>query len=121
LRGSTRRRDKKNNRRYHAQYFTAGIAEQEHLGKPYSDPGFHGDVIRSYGSTLQTLVSGHLGPGLKQFLNQQVQGRERAKPIPGLEPPRVRAPQDEAFKSLTNVPTRPRDGDKDRDESNFTK
>jgi polyhydroxyalkanoate synthesis regulator protein len=79
------------------------------------------NVIRSYGSTLQTLVSGHLDQSLKQFLNQQVQGRERAKPIPGLEPPRVRAPQDEAFKSLTNVPTRPRDGDKDRDESNFTK
>ena len=113
--------DKKNNADITRSILLQVIAEQEHLPEPILTRDFMVNVIRSYGSTLQTLVSGHLDQSLKQFLNQQVQGRERVKPIPGLEPPRVRAPQDEAFKSLTNAATRPRDGDKDRDESNLTK
>jgi polyhydroxyalkanoate synthesis repressor PhaR len=112
--------DKKNNADITRSILLQVIAEQEHLADQILSQEFMVNVIRSYGSTLQTLVSGHLEQSLKQFLNQQGQGRERAKPAAGLDPPRMRT-QDEGFKSLTNASPRQREGDKDRDESNLTK
>ena len=113
--------DKKNNADITRSILLQVIAEQEHMAEPILTRDFMVNVIRSYGSALQTLVSGHLDQSLKQFISQQQQGRERAKPVSGPEPPRLRPSPDEAFKSLTNAATRPRDADKDRDDSNLTK
>lgn len=113
--------DKKDNADITRSILLQVIAEQEHLADPILTRDFMVNVIRSYGSTLQTLVSGHLEQSLKLFMSQQPQGRERVKPVAGLDPPRTRTAQEESFKSMTNAAPRPRDGDKDRDESNLTK
>jgi polyhydroxyalkanoate synthesis repressor PhaR len=113
--------DKKNNADITRSILLQVIAEQEHLAEPILTRDFMVNVIRSYGTGLQALVSGHLDTSLKQFMNQQLQGRERAKPASGQDPPRLRPSPDEPFKSLTSAAARPRDGEKDRDESNLTK
>jgi len=74
-------------------------------------------VIRSYGSSVQNLVSGHLDQALKLFLNQHPQARERTKPFVGADAPRSRTAEE--YKALS--PVRIRDNEKDRDESNLTK
>ena len=76
------------------------------------------DLIRSYGGTVQNLVSGHLEQALKQFLSQHPQARERTKPFGAADAPRPRGPE-EGYKALSSV--RIRDNEKDRDESNLTK
>jgi len=110
--------DKKNNSDITRSILLQVIAEQEHLPEPILTQEFMVNVIRSYGSSVQNLVSGHLDQALKLFLNQHPQVRERAKPFVGADAPRARTAE-EAYKALS--PVRIRDNEKDRDESNLTK
>jgi polyhydroxyalkanoate synthesis repressor PhaR len=111
--------DKKNNADITRSILLQVIAEQEHLPDPILTQDFMVNVIRSYGSSVQSSVSGHLEQTLKQFLGQHPQARDRAKPFGAAEaPPRPRAAE-EGYKALSSV--RMRDSDKDRDDSNLTK
>ena len=110
--------DKKNNSDITRSILLQVIAEQEHLPEPILTQEFMVNVIRSYGSGVQSLVSAHLDQALKQFLSQQPQLRERPKPFAAAETQRPRAP-DEGYKALS--PVRIRDSEKDREESNLTK
>jgi polyhydroxyalkanoate synthesis repressor PhaR len=106
--------DKKNNADITRSILLQVIAEQEHLADPVLTRDFMVNVIRSYGTNLQALVSGHLDQSLKQFMSQQ--GRERLKSASG-DPPRLRPAPEDPFKSSPGAANRARDGDKDRDES----
>jgi polyhydroxyalkanoate synthesis repressor PhaR len=111
--------DKKNNSDITRSILLQVIAEQEHLPEPILTQEFMVNVIRSYGSNVQNLVSGHLEQALKQFLSQHQQVRERTKPSGGsAEAPRPRT-QEEAYKAVSSV--RVRDNEKEREESNLTK
>jgi polyhydroxyalkanoate synthesis repressor PhaR len=94
--------DKKNNADITRSILLQVIAEQEHLVEPILSQDFMVNVIRVYGTGVQSHVSSHLEQSLKQVMGQQQ-----------LRPPR-RAAADESFKSLSTIRTR--DGDKDRDE-----
>jgi polyhydroxyalkanoate synthesis repressor PhaR len=110
--------DKKNNSDITRSILLQVIAEQEHLPEPILTQEFMVNVIRSYGSNVQNLVSGHLEQALKQFLSQHQQVRERTKPSGGAEAARPRT-QEEAYKAMSSV--RVRDNEKEREESNLTK
>jgi polyhydroxyalkanoate synthesis repressor PhaR len=112
--------DKKNNADITRSILLQVIAEQEHLADPVLTRDFMVNVIRSYGSNLQALVSAHLDQSLKQFMSQQGQGRERLK-SPSGDPPRLRPAPEDQFKSSPGAANRARDADKDRDDSNLTK
>ena len=75
--------DKKNNADITRSILLQVIAEQEHLPEPILTQEFMVNVIRSYGSAMQSQVSAHLEQALKQFLSQHQQVRERAKPFGG--------------------------------------
>ncbi len=96
--------DKKNNADITRSILLQVIAEQEHLGEPILSQEFMVNVIRTYGTGVQGLVSGHLEQNLKQILGQQ-QVRERVKTMGAGEAARI--PLSAA---------RSRDGEKDRDE-----
>jgi polyhydroxyalkanoate synthesis repressor PhaR len=98
--------DKKNNADISRSILLQVIAEQEHLAEPILSQDFMVNVIRAYGTNVQSLVSGHLEQGLKQIMSQQPQTR----------PQRVRTPTDDSFKAI-----RAREGDKERDEHVDTK
>jgi polyhydroxyalkanoate synthesis repressor PhaR len=88
--------DKKNNADITRSILLQVIAEQEHLPEPILSQDFMVNVIRSYGSSAQTLVGSHLEQALHQFMSQQPQPlRDRAKPFAAARPP------DEAYKSLS--------------------
>jgi polyhydroxyalkanoate synthesis repressor PhaR len=108
--------DKKNNADITRSILLQVIAEQEHLPEPILTQDFMVNIIRSYGSTAQSSVSGHLEQTLRQFLGQSHLMRERPKPF-GSPEASSRPRAEEAFKALT--PVRLRDGEKD--ESNLTK
>jgi polyhydroxyalkanoate synthesis repressor PhaR len=110
--------DKKNNADITRTILLQVIAEQEHLPEPILTQDFMVHVIRSYGSNVQSLVSGHLEQGLRQFLSQHPQVRDRPKTFGAADIPRPRIP-DEGYKGLSAVRTR--EVDKDRDESNLPK
>jgi polyhydroxyalkanoate synthesis repressor PhaR len=110
--------DKKNNADITRSILLQVIAEQEHLPEPILTQDFMVNVIRSYGSNVQTSVSGHLEQTLKQFLSQHHQARERPKPFGGSEAPQ-RPRTEEGYKALSSV--RIRDSEKERDDSNLTK
>jgi polyhydroxyalkanoate synthesis repressor PhaR len=112
--------DKKNNADITRSILLQVIAEQENQADPVLTRDFMVNVIRSYGSNLQALVSGHLDQSLKQFMSQQGPGRERLKSQSG-DPPRLRPAQEDQFKSSPGAANRARDGDKDREDSNLTK
>jgi polyhydroxyalkanoate synthesis repressor PhaR len=102
--------DKKNGAEITRSILLQVIAEQEHLAEPILSEDFMVDVIRSYGSGTQGLVSQHLEQSLRQFMSQQPQPvRERLKPFTG-----SRNGSDEGYKSLS--PVRMRDSEKDREE-----
>jgi polyhydroxyalkanoate synthesis repressor PhaR len=110
--------DKKNNADITRSILLQVIAEQEHLPEPILTHDFMVNVIRSYGSSLQSSVSAHLEQSLKQFLSQHTQTRDRPKVFGAADnPPRPRA--EEGYKALSAA--RIRDGEKDRDETNLTK
>jgi polyhydroxyalkanoate synthesis repressor PhaR len=110
--------DKKNNSDITRSILLQVIAEQEHLPEPILTQEFMVNVIRSYGSNVQSLVSSHLEQALKQILSQHQQVRERTKPPGGADAPRPRPPE-EAFKAMSSV--RSIREEKDREESNLTK
>jgi polyhydroxyalkanoate synthesis repressor PhaR len=88
--------DKKNNSDITRSILLQVIAEQEHLPEPILSQDFMVNVIRSYGSSAQTLVGGHLEQALRQFMSQHPQPlRERIKPFTAVRPP------DEGYKSLS--------------------
>jgi polyhydroxyalkanoate synthesis repressor PhaR len=100
--------DKKNNADITRSILLQVIAEQEHLSEPILSQDFMVNVIRVYGTGMQSFVSGHLEQSLKQIMNQQPQVRSQ----------RIRG-ADDSFKTLSTVRTR--DGDKERDEHVDTK
>ena len=110
--------DKKNNVDITRSILLQVIAEQEQLPEPILTQEFMVNVIRSYGSSMQNAVSGHLEQALKALLSQPPQARERAKSFTAADPPRLRTAE-EGYKPLS--PVRIRDSDKERDESNLTK
>jgi len=80
--------DKKNNADITRSILLQVIAEQEHLSEPILSQDFMVNVIRAYGTSVQTTVSGHLEQNLRQFMTQQPQGvRERLKPFAAPRPP----------------------------------
>jgi polyhydroxyalkanoate synthesis repressor PhaR len=86
--------DKKNNADITRSILLQVIAEQEHLSEPILSQDFMVNVIRAYGTSAQTTVSGHLEQNLRQFMTQQPQVvRDRSKPFA----PR---PLDDAYKSM---------------------
>jgi polyhydroxyalkanoate synthesis repressor PhaR len=93
--------DKKNNADITRSILLQVIAEQEHLAEPLLSQEFMVNVIRSYGSSAQNLVSGYLEQSLRQFVSQQ-QVRDRVKPFMGADPPRTRSPE-EGYKPLSTV------------------
>ncbi len=107
--------DKKNGAEITRSILLQVIAEQEHLAEPILSEEFMVNVIRSYGSGTQTLVSTHLEQSLRHYMSQQPQPvRDRLKSFAA-----ARASPDEGYKS---VPVRLRDSDKDREEfPNLTK
>ncbi len=110
--------DKKSNSDITRSILLQVIAEQEHLPEPLLTHDFLVGVIRSYGSGVQGMVSGHLEQTLRQFLNQHLPPRERGKTSAVADAPRPRSP-DEGYKGLSAG--RIRDTELDRDESNLTK
>ncbi len=98
--------DKKDNANITRSILLQVIAEQEHLSEPILGPDFMVNVIRAYGTNLQTALSGHLEQSLRQFVTQQPQAmRERVKTF---VTPR---PLEDGYKSLAAA----------RDNSVFTK
>jgi polyhydroxyalkanoate synthesis repressor PhaR len=88
--------DKKNNADITRSILLQVIAEQEHLAEPILSQDFMVNVIRAYGTSVQTSVSGHLEQTLRQFMSQQPQLiRERVKPFAA-----VPRPTDEGYKPL---------------------
>jgi len=61
------------------------IADQEQHGAPVMSQDFLSQIIRSYGSTMQNLVSGYLEQGMKLLLAQQQQARESFRGATGMD------------------------------------
>ena len=59
------------------------ISEQEQSGEPIMSRDFLSQIIRSYGGTMQGLVSSYLEQSMKLFLTQQQQVRDRVKSVVG--------------------------------------
>jgi polyhydroxyalkanoate synthesis repressor PhaR len=88
--------DKKNNADITRSILLQVIAEQEHLAEPILSQDFMVNVIRAYGTSVQTTVSGHLEQNLRQFMTQQPQvSRDRLKPFPTSRSP------DEGYKVMS--------------------
>ena len=62
------------------------ISEQEQTGDPIMSRDFLSQIIRSYGSTMQGMVSGYLDQSLRLFMGQQQQLRDRLKEVVGVDP-----------------------------------
>jgi polyhydroxyalkanoate synthesis repressor PhaR len=87
--------DKKNGGDITRSILLQVITEQEQIAEPLLTQEFMVDVIRAYGTSAQSSVSGHLEQTLRQFMGQQTQPvRDRPKP---LVPPRT---ADEGYKAL---------------------
>ena len=61
------------------------ISDQEQHGAPIMSQDFLSQVIRSYGSTMQNLISGYLEQGMKLLLSQQQQAREGFRGATGMD------------------------------------
>jgi polyhydroxyalkanoate synthesis repressor PhaR len=55
------------------------IAEQEHTGEPLMSQDFLSQVIRSYGSSMQSFVGSYLEQSLKLLASQQQQMRDQMR------------------------------------------
>ncbi len=75
--------DKKSNAEITRSILLQVISEQEHQPDPILSQDFMIQIIRSYGSSLQPIVSGYLEQSMKGLLNQQAQIRERVKALGG--------------------------------------
>lgn len=92
------------------------ISEQESEGEPIFSRDFLSQVIRSYGGTMQGMVSSYMEQSLKMFMSQQQQLRDRVKGVVGLDPvgvvtnltlknySRWKSVQDEIFRTLWATP-----------------
>ncbi len=99
------------------------ISEQEQEGEPIMSRDFLSQIIRSYGGTMQSVVSSYLEQSLKLFMTQQQQIRDRVKGVVGVDPvgivanmaqknyARWKSVQDEIFRTLTGSRSRERDTD----------
>lgn len=97
--------DKKNSSDITRSILLQVIAEQESLPEPILSQDFMVNVIRAYGTSAQTTVSGHLEQNLRQFMTQQpLVIRDRPKPFA------PRSPED-SYKPMSSV----------RETSTFTK
>ena len=91
------------------------------MPEPILSQDFMVNVIRSYGTSVQSPVSGHLEQSLEaDHESAAPQARDRAKPFTAA---RCVAAAAHARKKATrrSTPVRLRDSEKDRDESNLTK
>jgi polyhydroxyalkanoate synthesis repressor PhaR len=61
------------------------IAEQEHTGEPLMSQDFLSQVIRSYGSAMQSFVGSYLEQSLRLLGSQQQQIRESMRGTPGAD------------------------------------
>lgn len=100
------------------------ISEQESEGEPIFSRDFLSQVIRSYGGTMQGMVSSYMEQSLKMFMSQQQQLRDRVKGVVGIDPvgvvtnltlknySRWKSVQDEIFRTLwANPPSTTRNDD----------
>jgi polyhydroxyalkanoate synthesis repressor PhaR len=97
------------------------ISEQESEGEPIFSRDFLSQVIRSYGGTMQGIVSSYMEQSLKLFMSQQQQLRDKVKGVVGIDPvgvvtnltlknySRWKSVQDEIFRTLWNPNARPED------------
>jgi polyhydroxyalkanoate synthesis repressor PhaR len=88
------------------------ISEQESEGEPIFSRDFLSQVIRSYGGTMQGIVSSYMEQSLKLFMSQQQQLRDKVKGVVGIDPvgvvtnltlknySRWKSVQDEIFRTL---------------------
>ena len=91
------------------------IADQEDQGEPVMSQEFLSQIIRSYGSTVQSVMSSYLEQSIRLFMTQQQQVRDRVKNVVGIDPVEVvtdvaqrnfarwRSVQDEIFKTLSSL------------------
>ena len=84
--------DKKNNTDITRGILLQVISEQEHQAEPILTQEFMVQVIRSHVSNMQDLVGGYLEQSMKQFMNQQMQVRERVAAILESDQSQHRAP-----------------------------
>ncbi|MEO0973373.1 MAG: polyhydroxyalkanoate synthesis repressor PhaR [Pseudomonadota bacterium] len=94
------------------------ISEQESEGEPIFSRDFLSQVIRSYGGTMQGMVSSYMEQSLKMFMSQQQQLRDKVKGVVGIDPvgvvtnltlknySRWKSVQDEIFRTLWSNPNR---------------
>jgi polyhydroxyalkanoate synthesis repressor PhaR len=102
------------------------IAEQEHGADPVMSRDFLAQVIRSYGGTLQGVLSSYLEQSMKLFNSQQRELRDKVKAVVGMDPvetvagvaqrnyQRWRSVQDEIFRTLMNAAGRGREDGVDK-------
>jgi len=91
------------------------IAEQEHVGEPVMSQDFLSQIIRSYGSAMQSVVGTYLEQSLKMLAGQQQQMREQTRGFVGSEAydnlatltqkniERWRAMQEDVLKAMTGT------------------
>jgi polyhydroxyalkanoate synthesis repressor PhaR len=101
------------------------IAEQEHSGEPLMSQDFLSQIIRSYGSAMQSFVGAYLEQGLKLLATQQQQMRDQLRGVPGGEAldsmatltqqnlERWRSIQEELLRAMSSSPRGKEDGSPD--------
>jgi polyhydroxyalkanoate synthesis repressor PhaR len=104
------------------------ISEQEHQGEPLMSQDFLSQIIRSYGSAMQGIVSSYLEQSLKLLSTQQQQMRESMRGVMGADAfdsiasltqhnlERWRAVQDDIFRAMAGTPNSSSSRSKERDE-----
>jgi polyhydroxyalkanoate synthesis repressor PhaR len=73
--------DKKSNAEITRSILLQVISDQEHQPDPILSQEFLIQIIRSYGSSVQPIVSGYLEQNMKSLLAQQAQIRDRVKTL----------------------------------------
>jgi len=109
------------------------IAEQEHVGEPLMSQDFLSQIIRSYGSAMQSVVGTYLEQSLRMLSGQQQQMREQMRGFVGGEAydnlatltqkniERWRAMQEDVLKAMSGTLTpraNPPAGDSNGDSGN---
>lgn len=108
------------------------IAEQEHTGEPLMSQDFLSQVIRSYGSAMQSFVGNYLEQSLKVMASQQQQLRDSMRGTLGGEAfdsiaaltqknlERWRSMQEEMFRAMTSAATSTRAKEREDDSGEET-
>jgi len=106
------------------------IADQEDHGDPVMSQDFLAQIIRSYGGTMQSMMSSYLEQSLRLFMTQQQQVRDKVKDVVGVDPvgvmtdiahknyERWKSVQNEIFRTLTRISGHGSDRDKSAHETN---